>query len=121
MKKITTTILTVLFITLFSCSEVTGEFKYMDELKKSISEKYETEKVEINIRNNDELIVSLVDPKFDDFNTDRKEQIAQEIGKLAQELREDKEKLKSGVLKFRDEANYGIAKASSTETFQMYE
>ncbi|WP_299984490.1 hypothetical protein [uncultured Pontibacter sp.] len=40
---------------------------------------------------------------------------------MAQELREGEEKIKSGVVNFRDEENYGIAKTSSTETFQMYE
>ncbi|MBF9254829.1 hypothetical protein I2I11_16115 [Pontibacter sp. 172403-2] len=120
MKRITTAILTILLITIFSCSEMTGELKYMYELKESISEKYETEKIEINIKNNGELIVSLIDPKFDDYNSARKEQISKEIGKIAQELREDKGNIKSGVVKFRDEENYGIAKISSTETFQMY-
>lgn len=121
MKKYTTATLIILLITLFSCSEMTGEFEYMNRLKKSISEKYETEKVEINIKNNNELIVSLIDPKFDDYSPAKKEQISREIGKIAQELREDKEKIKSGVVKFRDEKNYGIAKTSNTVTFQMYE
>ncbi|WP_018478661.1 hypothetical protein [Pontibacter roseus] len=121
MKKCTSAILTILLISLFSCSEMTGEFKYLNRLKESISEKYETEKVEVNIKNKNELTVSLTDPKFDDYSPAKKEYISREIGKLAQELREGKEKIKSGVVNFRDEANYGIAKTSSTVTFQMYE
>ena len=121
MKKTIAGILTIFLITLFSCSEVTGEFEYMNELKNSISERYGTEKVEINIKNKSELIVSLVDPKFDDYSSAKKEQIALEIGELAQGFREGKEKIKKGVVNFRDEENYGIAKTSSTETFQMYE
>ncbi|MCK0148175.1 hypothetical protein MWU78_21185 [Arenibacter sp. F26102] len=93
----------------------------MNQLKKSISEKYEPEKVDIKIKNNDELIVSLIDHKFDDYSPARKEQISREIEKLAQELRKDKETIKSGVVNFRDEGNYGIAKTSSKETFQMFE
>jgi hypothetical protein len=120
MKKCASTIMAILLITLFSCSEVTGEFEYMNRLKKSIAEKYETEKVEINIKNKNELTVSLIDSKFDEYSPEKKEQISREIGKLAQELREDKEKIKSGVVNFRDEKNYGIANTSDTETFQMY-
>ncbi len=93
----------------------------MNQLKESISQKYETEKVEINIKNNNELTVSLIDPKFVDYSPAEKEQIALEIGKLAKELSEDKETIKSGVVNFRDEENYGIVKTSDSETFQMYE
>ncbi|MCP2045853.1 hypothetical protein [Pontibacter sp. HSC-36F09] len=121
MRKYTLIVLTTLLIGLLGCSEMTGEFNYMDRLKKSISAKYETDEVEINIKNNNELTVSLIDPKFHDFSPAKKEQIAREIGKLAQELREDKESIKSGVVNFRDEENYGIAKTSSTVSFQMYE
>ncbi|MFC6997825.1 hypothetical protein [Rufibacter roseus] len=121
MKKCTSAILTILLPFLFSCSEVTGEFKYMYRLKKSITEKYETDKIEINIKNNSELTVSLLDPKFNEYSPAKKEQISLEIGKLAQELREDKETINSGVVNFRDEENYGIAKTSSTQTYQMYE
>ena len=121
MKKITSIIYSIILITLFSCSQVAGELKYMNDLKHSISEKYESEKVEINIKNNNELTISLIDPKFDNFSPDKKEQISREIGKLAQELREDKEKIKRGVVKFRDEESFGIAKISSTESFQMYD
>lgn len=121
MKKLIPLFLTILLAPLFSCSEVIGEFNYMNQLKKSISEKYETEKVEINIKNNNELTVSLIDPKFDDYSPAKKEQISREIGKLAQEFRKDKEGIKSGVVNFRDEENYGVVETSSTETFKMYE
>ncbi|MBX0332267.1 hypothetical protein K3G39_03370 [Pontibacter sp. HSC-14F20] len=120
MKKYKSAILTILLITLFSCSEMSGEFKYMNQLKKSIAEKYKTAEVEINIKNNNELTVSLIDPKFDDLSPAKKEQIAREIGKLAQELREDERTIKSGVVNFRDDEDYGVAKTSSTETYQMY-
>lgn len=120
MKKYACTILPIFLIILFSCSEMTGEFKYMIQLKKAISEKYESDKIDINIKNNNELIVSLIDPKFDDYTATKKEQIALEIGKLAQELSEDKETIKSGTVSFQDEKNYGIAKISSAETFPMY-
>ncbi|EJF09788.1 hypothetical protein O71_12904 [Pontibacter sp. BAB1700] len=121
MRKYTFVFLTMLLISLLSCSEMGGELNYMNRLKKSISEKYETDKVEINIKNKSELTVSLVDSKFDDYSPAKKEQVAREIGKLAQELREDKEPIKTGVVNFRDEENYGIAKTSSTVSFQMYE
>ena len=120
MKTCTSAILSILLITLISCSEMTGEFEYMNQLEKAIPEKYETEQVEVNIRNKNELTVSLIDSKFDDYSPAEKEQVSREIGKLAQELREDKGKIKSGVVNFRDEENYGIAKTSDTETFQMY-
>lgn len=121
MKKHTSVVLTIFITALFSCSEVAGEFTYMNRLKEAISEKYETEKIEINIKNDDELIVSLIDPKFDEYSETKKERISREIGQLAQELREDKETIKSGLVNFRDEENYGVVKASSTETFKMYE
>jgi hypothetical protein len=117
MRIFTSVVLSILLVSLFSCSEMTGEFNYMNRLKESISEKYETQKVEVNIKNNNELIVSLIDPKFDDYTPARKEQISREIGKLAQELREDKEKIKSGVVSFRDEESYGIVKKSSSVSF----
>ena len=120
MKKTITGILAIFLITLFSCSEMAGEFEYMDELKNSISEKYETEKVEINIKNSNELIVTLTDQKFGDYSSAKKGRIALEIGKLAQELREGKKKIKTGGVNFRDEENYGIAKTSNSVTFQMY-
>lgn len=121
MKKTFTGIMTIFLITLFSCSEVVGEFEYMDELKNAISEKYETGKVEINIKNNNELTVSFTDPKFDDYSSAKKERIALEIGKLAQELREGKEGIKTGVVNFRDEENYGVAETVNTVSFQMFE
>lgn len=120
-RKIASVFLTILLISLFSCSEMSGEFKYMNQLKESISKKYETEKVEINIKNNNELMVSLSDPKFADYSLSEKKQIALEIGKLAEELREDKEAIKSGIVNFRDEENYGVVKTSDSETYQMYE
>lgn len=120
MKTFTAVILPMLLITLFSCSGMSEEFKYMNRLRESISRKYEIDKVEINIKNSNALSVSLIDPKFDDYTSARKEQISREIGKLAQELREGKQTIKSGVVNFRDEENYGIVKSSTTDTFQMF-
>lgn len=120
MKKITTTIFAVIFISLLSCSEMTGEFEFMNELKTSISGKYETSEIEIKMENR-ELIVILKESDFSHLNVAEKEQISREIGKLVNEIRGKKEKTGSGVVKFREEGDYGIAKTSSTETYQMYE
>ncbi|WP_299984488.1 hypothetical protein [uncultured Pontibacter sp.] len=73
MKKCTYAILAILLITLSSCSEMTGEFKYMNQLKETISKTYETEKVEIDIKNKSELTVSLLDSKFDHYSQAEKE------------------------------------------------
>lgn len=93
----------------------------MDQLKDSISEKYQTEKIDINIRNNDKLTVSLKDPKFDDYSSDRKEQVAREIGKMVRELEYFPEQIKTGLVKFVNEKKSGIAKTSSSHLYNMYE
>jgi hypothetical protein len=100
---------------------MTEEFRYMNQLKESISEKYGTEEVEVSLMNRTDLTVSLTGSQFNDYTPAEKRQISREIGELAQELKGDKNTIISGQVNFQDEQNYGIAKSSSTETFQMFE
>ena len=120
MKRVTTVFLTIFLVTLAGCGEVTGELQYLDDLKRSISEKYDTEEVEVNINTQTELEVLLKDSKFSDLSEVRKEEISKEIGGLAKKLRHDRNQITKGIVKFRDEENYGILKTSRTEGFQMY-
>ncbi len=120
MKRINFTILTFLLILFISCSNSAEEFLFMKELKTSISDKYETEKVEIKINNKTELSVLFKDSKFENYSKNKKERISFEIGKMAMDLNENKEKIKTGVVKFISEENYGIVKTTDTESFKMY-
>ncbi len=120
MKNFITIIISITLALFISCSETRGEFKFMNELKQAISEKYDIEKVEINIKSNNELFVSLIDRKLKNHTSESKKQMSLDIGKLAQELRGDKEKIKAGEVKFVEEQKYGIAKTSKTESYSMY-
>ena len=120
MKKFTVSLITLLIITISSCSEMTEEFKFMNEIRNEISENYGTNEVEINLRNKDMLIVSFSDPKFNTYSSEKKENISREIGALVKIIGKDREPISSGVVKFIDQKNYGVAKTSTSETYHMY-
>ena len=69
-----------------SCSNLTEGILFLNDLKESISNKYETEEVEIKINNKTELIVVFYDPKFKSYNGNKKEGISYELGTMAKDL-----------------------------------
>ncbi|WP_207509129.1 hypothetical protein [Telluribacter humicola] len=119
MKRIAV-ILTVSLVSLFGCSEINGDLKFMHDLKNSISEAYKTKDIEVTIVNKTALKVLLKDSKFDDYSSDKKVSISRDIGKLANSLRENKEFFTMGVVEFIDEENYPLVKKSSSESYNMY-
>ncbi len=120
MKKINFTLLTFLLTLFISCSNLTEEFVFMNDLKESISDKYETEKVEIKINNKTELIVLIKDSKFESYSGKEKARISYDIGSMAMNLKTSKEKIKSGSVKFISEENYGVVKTSEIDSYKMY-
>ena len=120
MKKINFTLLTFLLTLLISCSNLTEEFVFMNDLKESISDKYETEKVEIKINNKTELIVLIKDSKFESYSGKEKARISYDIGSMVTNLKTSKEKIKSGSVKFISEENYGVVKTSEIDSYKLY-
>jgi hypothetical protein len=92
----------------------------MNDLKESISDKYETEKVEIKINNKTELKILIKDSKFENYSGKDKAIISYDIGRMATNLKESKEKIKTGVVKFISEENYGVTKTSETDSYKLY-
>lgn len=105
----------------FSCSNLVGEFEFMLNLKESISEKYDTEKVEVKIHNKTTLIVSIKDSRFEELSGKVKQKISHEIGGMVSDLRKDDHNIESGIVKFISEENYGVAKTSQTDSYNMYD
>jgi hypothetical protein len=120
MKKITLSLISLLVITFSSCSEMAKEFKFMNEIRDEISKKYETNQVEINLQNKTKLIVTISDPKFKDFSSERKETISKKIGTLVKRIGKDRELINSGVVKFVVQKSYGVAKTSKSDIYDMY-
>ena len=121
MKNFTFSLLTLFLITLSSCSEMTKEFKFMNELRSEISEEYDTNEVEINLRNKNILVVSFSDSKFDDYSSGEKKRIAKRIGAMVRKKTKNREPIKSGKVEFVDETEVGILKQSDSDTYNMYE
>ncbi|MCK5443571.1 MAG: hypothetical protein KAJ23_16925 [Maribacter sp.] len=120
MRKIKNIFLAIVSIVLVSsCSQERGSLIYMNDLKKKISKDYRTEQIEINITNKN-LTVSLLDSKFENYGSIKKQGIAREIGQLAKDIKEDGPKLESGVVKFINTSNYIIARTSKSESYNMY-
>jgi len=104
-----------------SCSNVTNELSFMNDLKESISEKYDIEKVELKMNNGSNLTVIIKDSKFENYDLKRKQRISSEIGQMITHLRDNDEPIKSGSVRFMNEDNYGIIKTSDSESFKMFE
>ena len=121
MNKKTITIFTFFITLIISCSQLSGEFTYMMNLRDAISEEYDTRQVEVNLKNKTEITVTFKDSKFEDFSGKRKEKISHDIGEMARELQEDREPVKTGVVIFVSEKNYGIAKTSESDSYNMFD
>lgn len=121
MKRILTVLLFISILSLSGCSFFTGEFSYMDNLKKTVLARYGTEKVEIKLINSDELVVVFKDPKFEELKPEEKQRISREIGILANALREDEPHFHKGSVEFVLEENYIIASRSTSLSYSMYD
>lgn len=105
----------VLFIAfsanIISCSQISQGLSYAMDLQEILTEKYNSDEVEVTINNNT-LIVSLIDNKFSGYSEPEKQQISEEIGKIASGL-DNKPELSGGVVKF---VSKGLDGAISTTT-----
>lgn len=91
----------------------------MYKLKEAISENYDTDDIKINIskNNKNELLNILIeDSKFNNYSPKKKQNMANEIGEIALELRK---KVITGELTFVDKSNYGIVKTSKSDSYKI--
>ncbi|MFI1772365.1 hypothetical protein [Thalassobellus citreus] len=120
MKKTTFIFTLFAFIIVINCSKARENISYMYNLKEAISDNYDTDDIKINITNKneiEELNISISDSKFNSYSSKKKQIIANEIGKIASKLRENK--IITGKLIFIDESNYGIVKTSKTDSYKI--
>ena len=120
MNKKTITIFAFFITLIISCSQLSGQFAYMMELRDAISEEYDTRQVEVNLKNKTVITVTFKDSKFEDFSGKRKEKISHDIGEMARNLAEGQEPFESGEVIFVTERNYGIAKTSESDSYSMF-
>ena len=118
MKKFNLLLLAVLAVTFLSCTSLTGKLQLLDTLKENIASKLDTGKIDLELINNEELIVVLKDPKFQEYSPDEKKKLSFEIGIMASNLELELEK---GQVKFVTEINQGLLKTSDAESFEMFE
>ncbi len=102
-----------------SCSGVISDFKYMDTLKDTLSSRYDTEDIHIEMKNQDEIIISFVNSKFDTGTDEEREKMAEEIGAILRTPLQDRPNLTKGTLEFVQKSNYIIASSSSTQSYNL--
>ena len=108
----------IIALTVFTgCSQVTQSLSYALDLREIITDKYDSDEVQVTI-NNDILIVSLIDDKFSGYSDVEKQQMVNEITAIAKDL-DDKPELSGGVIKFVTKGLDGLVKTSTSETLEM--
>lgn len=118
MKKYSILILFIAISAVFtSCSEFSRGLSYAMDLQEEISEKYDSDEVEVTIKNNI-LRVSLIDNKISGYSKWEKQEILSEIEAIASNL-ENKPELSHGVVKFVTKGSNGIVKTSTSDSMQM--
>ncbi|MGE5944976.1 MAG: hypothetical protein ACM31G_11620 [Flavobacteriales bacterium] len=120
MKKLPLTLFFLFLITLSSCSKEKGEFIYMLNLKNDISKTYNINRVDIKMLNEDAITITLIDSRFNNYSSEKKQKLAKQIGILVTELRGDMIKIKKGELIFTDESNHLIVKTTKSESFNIF-
>lgn len=86
MKKYSILILFIAISAVFtSCSEFSRGLSYAMDLQEEISEKYDSDEVEVTIKNNI-LRVSLIDNKISGYSKWEKQEILSEIEAIASNL-----------------------------------
>lgn len=98
-----------------------GKLKALDQLTIAIEDKYQIKDVDVELKNLDELTITLMDADLKKLSPSEKVAMAHEIGELARSLDPDLEKLKKGHVQFVSEAKLGIVQTSDTETYHMFE
>ena len=121
MKKFNLLILSILLITTIGCSNLTGKFKFMNELKNSVSEKYGTEEVEVQLINKNDLLVVLKDSKFENYSPEEKKDVSLEIGEIVSNLNTNDININNGQVQFLTEKDYGLIKTGDAQSFKMHE
>ncbi|TRZ40798.1 hypothetical protein D3A96_15280 [Robertkochia marina] len=96
---------------------ITEKLQLLDTLKESISSNLETEDVDLELINNEELVVVLKDSKFQDYSTDEKRNLSYEIGQMVSNLEIE---LENGQVQFLTEEKQGFFKTSDGESFDMF-
>lgn len=120
MKRFSFAFIFLILFTFSSCSKASNEIMFMNSLKNDISKIYNIERVDIKIMDQNDIKISLIDSRFNNYSSEEKQKIAKQIGELVIELRKDMSKIKTGELTFTDESNYLIVKTSKTESFNLF-
>jgi len=83
MKKIITyALMLTVVVTFLNCNGLVGDLKYLNKLKDTISKKYQTDNIDINVTNGKYLTIALTNTKYNDSTDEVKQQIAYEIGNI---------------------------------------
>lgn len=100
-----------------SCSRFVEGLSYGLHLQEEILEKYDSDEVEVSIKNNF-LTVSLIDNNFYSYSDSEKQEMVREIGAIASSL-ENKPELSGGEVKFVTKGLNGIVKTSSSDAMSL--
>ena len=117
MRKIYPVLLAFLALILSSCSGI-GGLKDVLELKTAISDKFDAEKVEVSITNEDNIEVSFNDADLSALDHQKKQEIATEVGRMALEMKP--EGFKTGTVNFVQSADYLVVTSTDSEAFDMF-
>ena len=123
MKRIALIFTLLSSIIIYNCSQTRSDIGYMHKLNKNICSIYNTGNIKINVAKNNGteiLKISIEDPKYNDYSSKRKQNMAIEIGKLAIDNRENMPLITLGELTFINNSNYGIAQTNKSDSYKMY-
>ena len=102
-----------------SCTETVKSFGYMDKLRDTLSKKFETKQIGINIRNNRHITVSFINSKFNQSSRQAQGEMAYEVGKVVLATLEKNSKITGGHVAFVANKSYLIFNSSSSSMYDM--
>jgi len=119
MKNFDKILIIIVISILVSCKGMVKEFQTMNKLHDTLTRKYATKEISINITNGKYLHVSIVNSKFNKLQSEEKQKMAYEIGEIVLKVMGKESKIESGKLVFVDKNNYVVVNTSKSESFDM--
>jgi len=112
-------VLYVAVLLLFSCSGAVSSFKYMSDLKDTISNKYNIRDIEVKITNSTMITVSLINSQYNDSTYEKKQSLAHEIGEIVLRTQKDNLSFVSGYVQFVQKNNYFVYHTTNAMSVDM--
>lgn len=120
MKELTKMFIYIsMFILFTGCSGMVTDLKTMSKLQDTISKKYETRAISVNITNGKYLTVSMINSKYNDSSAICKQMIAAEIGKIVLATIGKEKTIEFGQLAFVKKRNFIIFNSTNSIAFDM--